>query len=266
MNDLISIITPCYNGARFIEQAIDSVLAQTYPHWEMIIVNDGSTDDSATTIAHYAAKDARIKTIELDSNTGAGQARNSGTKIAKGRYIAFLDSDDWWVKTKLETQLSFMQAHNLAFTYTSYQLINLHNQVLGEFITKKTVDYFDLLKTNSIGCSTVMYDAQKLRSLRFSKIARQEDYVVWLKVLKQIKTAQAIVAPLTVYRVNCNSLLRNKISAAIYHWQIYRKNERLSLFKSWYYFAHYSYCGLVKCQVCRHANKRNTNQHEGFKW
>ncbi len=246
MNDLVSIITPCYNCASFIAQAIDSVLAQSYQQWEMIIVNDGSTDTSSEIIAPYAAKDSRIKLIPLGENQGVAKARNVAIKTATGRYIAFLDADDLWLSNKLKQQLSFMQVNNLAFTYASYQLINEYNERLGEFITKASMTYYDLLKTCSIGCLTAIYDTQKLGKMYVPDTLIRGDYALWLKILKNIHTAQGIIQPLAIYRINTNSLSANKLKAGVYQWRVYRQNEQLSWFKSAYYFLHYMYYGLVK--------------------
>ena len=123
MNSLVSIITPCYNSSKFIEDCINSVLAQTYTNWEMIIVDDLSEDNSKEKIIVLSQNDTRIKTIFLDKNIGAAEARNIAISKAKGKYIAFLDSDDLWMPTKLEDQIYFMQKKDIAFSYTTYQSI-----------------------------------------------------------------------------------------------------------------------------------------------
>lgn len=245
MNDLVSIITPCYNNAAFIAQTIDSVFAQTYPYWEMIIVDDGSNDNSKQIIDDYAAQDKRLKIIKLAKNTGTAQARNKAIKIAKGRYIAFLDADDLWISHKLKQQLKFMDVHNLGFTYASYQLIDANNNILGVYKTPPNINYYDLLKGSVIGCSSAIYDTQILGKVYFP-INEIEDYVLWLRILKTIKTAKGIQKPLAIYRINPQSRSANKLKAAIGQWQIYRQNERLNLLKSWYYFVHYAYNGWKK--------------------
>jgi len=150
--ELVSIITANYNAQKFIADTIESVLVQTYKNWEMIIVDDCSSDDS------YMQQDKRIKLIELKNNSGAAIARNQAIEKAQGRYIAFLDSDDIWEKEKLKEQLLFMQKHNYAFTYTNYNLIDENNKRYGNtFYAKPNSTYNDLLKTCSIGCLTVIY-------------------------------------------------------------------------------------------------------------
>ena len=245
MNDLVSIITPCYNSARFIAQTIDSVLAQSYPFWEMIIVDDGSTDDSCDIVAGYLKKDPRIKHITLTQNNGTSKARNVAIKAAKGRYIAFLDSDDLWLAEKLTTQINFMRHHNVGFTYASYLLINENNEQRGEFITRQTLSYHDLLKTCSIGCLTAIYDTKMLGKMAMADTRRQ-DYALWLNILKKIPRAYGIKTPLAIYRLTPSSRSSNKQKSAVGQWHVYRQIEKLSLLKSSYYFLCYAFHGAIK--------------------
>ena len=136
MNDLVSVIMPSYGSEKFISKSIDSVLLQTYDNWELIIIDDCSPDESNKIIKEYLSKDSRIKFVKLEKNSGAAVARNKGIEIAKGRFIAFLDSDDLWLPEKLEKQISFMKDNNLAFTYSSYMLVDETDKNIGEFIIK----------------------------------------------------------------------------------------------------------------------------------
>lgn len=246
MADLVSIITPCYNSELFIAKTINSVLAQTESNWEMLVVDDCSTDSSKSIVLSYAQKYPRIKLIELAKNTGAYHARNIAIQRAAGRYIAFLDSDDLWLPDKLQKQLQFMAGNRLAFSYTSYRLGDSENNPLGVLITKPSVTYEDLLKTCDIGCLTVMYDTQKLGKVYLPNITRGEDYALWLEILRKIKIAKGMVEPLAVYRIHDHSISKNKINSAICRWQIYREFEHLGRLKSFYYFCHYAYYGLTK--------------------
>ena len=162
--NLVSIVTPCYNAGKFIGQTIDSVLAQTHTHWELIIVDDCSSDSSVEIIERYTYRDNRIKLIRQPENGGAVLARNKAIEEACGQYIAFLDADDLWLPNKLEKQLVFMREHDLAFTYSSYQLMNESGEYLGEFLTQPQISYHFLLKTNCIGCLTAIYDVEKIKS------------------------------------------------------------------------------------------------------
>lgn len=244
--ELVSIITPSYNSSKFAAQTIESVLAQTYPHWEMIIVDDVSPDNSNTIIEEYVRKDSRIKLIKLERNSGPAVARNRGIEEATGRYIAFLDADDLWLPEKLEKQLVFLDQHNLAFTYSSYHLIDEEGAALGTFITKKSISYSGMLKTCSVGCLSAIYDTQKLGKVFMPNILKRQDYGLWLKILKEIQTTKGILEPLAIYRILKNSVSSNKFKAAQYQWKIYREVENLKLIKSSYYFIQYAINGILK--------------------
>lgn len=246
VNDLVSVVTPCRNCAAFIAQTIESVLAQSYPHWEMIIVDDDSADASCEIIRSYSATDARIGLIQFTKNNGVSAARNAAIKIAKGRYIAFLDSDDLWLPEKLVRQLAFMRDNDLAFTYASYQLIDANNNRLGELIAAPTITYQRLLKTCDVGCLTAIYDTEKLHKMYMPDVFQKGDYALWLQVLKKIPMAKGIQQPLARYRIRKHSLSANKFQGAAAQWRVYRRVEHLSLPKSVYYFAHYVGNGLVK--------------------
>ena len=243
---MVSIITPSYNSSKFIAKCIESVLSQTYKNWEMIVVDDRSPDNSNEIIQSYIKKDSRIRLIELEKNSGPAVARNRAIKESKGRYIAFLDSDDIWMEEKLQIQLTFMQENDLALTYSSYCLIDEEDNGLGEFITKERVSYSDLLKTNSIGCLTAIYDTQKIGKIFMPDIRQKQDYGLWLQILKDIKTTKGILEPLAIYRIRKKSVSSNKLKAARYLWKIFRDVEKLNIFKSIYYFCFYIYHGVKK--------------------
>ncbi len=243
---LISIITPSYKSEKFIADTIQSVLNQTYQNWEMIIVDDVSPDNSNKIIEQYVKKDSRIKLIKLEKNSGPAVARNKAIEEAKGRYIAFLDADDLWKSEKLEKQIKFMQENNLAFTYGSYDLMDENGKGLGTFITKEKISYKEMLKTCSVGCLTALYDTQKLGKVYMPLILKRQDYGLWLRILKEIKTTQGILEPLATYRILKNSVSSNKFKAAQYQWKIYREVEKLNVFFSFYYFIHYVINGIIK--------------------
>ena len=244
---LVSIITPLYNAEKFIAKTIESVLSQTHTNWEMIIVDDCSTDNSVKIVKKYIQKDKRIKLIELEKQGGPALVRNKAIEESKGRYIAFLDSDDLWVDEKLEKQIDMMQSDNLAFTYAAYGLINEKGNNIGQFNVKKEISYDSLLKTCSIGCLTVMYDVDKVGKVyMLPSLNKGEDYTLWLKIMKQIKQTKGILEPLAYYRIHENSISRNKLHAAKVQWKIYRQIEKLSMTKSIYYFVHYTYFGMTK--------------------
>lgn len=243
---LVSIITPSYDSEKFISDTIQSVLNQTYKNWEMIIVDDCSPDNSNKVIEKYCKQDNRIKLIKLEKNSGPAIARNRGIKEAKGRYIAFLDSDDMWLPYKLETQVKFMQQNNVSLCYSSYFLIDENSKKIGNFIIpKEKVNYKDLLKTCIIGNLTAIYDCKKIGKVYMENVGH-EDYTLWLKILKKVDFAHGTKTPLAKYRLHTKSISKNKMKAAIWQWNIYRKIEKLSLIKSLYYFTHYFYNGIKK--------------------
>jgi len=245
-NNLVSIITPSYKSVKFIKETIDSVLVQTYTNWEMIVVDDCSPDDSNELIENYILKDSRIKFIKLEKNSGPAVARNRAIEEAVGRYIAFLDADDLWMPQKLEKQISFMNEQKCALSYTSYYVISEDNEELGLFTTKEQINYSDLLKTNSIGCLTAIYDTDILGKVLMPNIIKKQDYALWLKILKQIDYAKGIVEPLAYYRIVENSVSSNKMVGIKYIWEIFREVEKLNIFKSMYYFSYYVYYGMKK--------------------
>lgn len=246
-NKLVSIITANYNCENFISDTIESVLSQTYENWEMIIVDDVSSDNSVEIIKSYIKQDSRIKLIELEINSGAAVARNRAIKEAKGRYIAFLDSDDLWLPKKLELQISYMQKYCYDFTYTDYNLIDENNVQYGDtFKAKNKVSYKDLLKTCTIGCLTVIYDTKQLGKVYMPLIRKRQDYGLWLKILKEIDNAYCLPEALSIYRTRNNSISSNKIKASQYQWKIYREVENMNIFTSVYYFLHYAYYGIRK--------------------
>jgi len=178
MSSLISIITPSYNSSKYIAKTIESVISQTYKNWEMIIVDDCSPDNANEIIDKYTKKDFRIKLIKLEQNIGPANARNKGIKQAKGKYIAFLDSDDVWLPTKLEKQVKFMQDNDLALTCSSYYTINETNKQINTRIVKESFSYSDMLKSNHIGNLTGIYDCEKLGKIYMDDVGH-EDYTLW---------------------------------------------------------------------------------------
>lgn len=243
-NNLVSIIMPCFNAKKYILDAINSVLEQTYPYWELIIIDDCSTDGSADLILEYFGKDKRIKMVRLKQNSGIAVARNTGIELANGRYIAFLDSDDLWLPFKLEKQLDFMQKNNLALTYSSYFIIDRNGKIIGIRNAPKMLTYKMLLKSNFIGNLTGIYDISVLGKV-YSENVKHEDYTLWLKILKKVKYAKGIQEPLAKYRVSVG-YSKNKLKAALWQWNILREIEGLNIIKSLYYFSWYIFYGIKK--------------------
>jgi glycosyltransferase involved in cell wall biosynthesis len=242
----VSIITPLYNSEEFISETIESVLSQSYNNWEMIIVDDCSTDNGVNIVKKYQKECEKIKLIRLDNNSGAAVARNVAIKKAKGRFIAFLDSDDYWHPEKLKKQISFMSNNNYAFTFSYYQNVDINNKK-GKIITApEIVTYNTLLDSGVIGCLTAIYDIKKLGKIYMPLIRKRQDYALWLKILKRDIKAHCLDEVLAYYRKGNVSISSNKLSAAKYQWKIYREIEELSLLKSIYHFIKYFYLGTIK--------------------
>lgn len=244
--ELVSIITPCYNSEQFIERTVESIIDQTYSNWELLVIDDFSSDNSVNIVKRLIKLDSRIKLVQLEKNYGAAVARNKGIELAKGRFIAFLDSDDLWLPNKLKTQVKFMEKNNVSFSYSSYKLTNMMNNDKGSFIVPYRQSYKDILKTCSIGCLTAMYDVKKIGKVYMPIIAKRQDFGLWLRILKKVDYAYGIQEELAIYRMRKDSISGNKIKVAKYQWQIYRKEENLTLLNSLYYFLHYAINGLFK--------------------
>lgn len=235
MKEKVSIITPVHNSERFLESCLKSVSAQTYGHWEHILVDDRSKDGSAEIIKAYARKDSRIKYIGLEVNSGAGVARNTAIRAASGDYIAFLDSDDLWCPTKLEQQLAFMTANNHHFTFTAYDKIDENGNPLQKKVkAKPRVTYHTALYKNPIGCLTVIYDVGFFGKQYMPKIRKRQDFALWLKLLKKTD-AFGLDEVLSSYRTGNTSISSNKMDLIKYEWKIYREEEGLSFGKSLFY-------------------------------
>ncbi len=250
----VSIITPSYNSERFIKKTIESVLSQTYTNWEMLIVDDGSTDDSPSLIEKHTRIDGRIKLLRLKRNSGVATARNTAIAEAKGRYIAFLDSDDLWMPEKLEKQLRFMGEKDAVITCTAYLKMDEPGNIKDEIVNvPERTTYSELLKSNSIACLTAMYDIKRIGKVYMCNVGH-EDYTVWLRILRMGHDAYGLNQPLAIYRVRDSSLSGNKLKVARYQWKIYREIEKLSLSDSLIYFIQYAHYGFKKWR--RYPHKR----------
>ncbi|MCL2413217.1 MAG: glycosyltransferase [Bacteroidales bacterium] len=241
MSDLISIITPCYNDEKNIGEAIESVLAQSYQNWEMLVVDDCSTDNSAEIIRSYCEKDSRIRYFKTDFPTGSPVVpRNIAIEKANGRFIAFLDSDDVWFSTKLEHQVKLFSDDKTAIVFSNHEKINETGERKNRIvIAPRTVTYKRLLKENCIRNSAGIYDAKKVGKVYLQNV-NYEDFVLWLEILKKGFVAKNTNTVEVLYRIRKNSISDNKIRAAKWTWNIYRNVEKLGVFKSLYYF--FNYC------------------------
>ena len=246
MPNLVSIITPMYNSEKTIQQMIESVLQQTYTNWELIIADDLSSDASVTIIEQYQQNDPRIKLIAAKINTGPAECRNRGISKAKGDYLAFLDSDDSWRPEKLSKQIDYMQKNNALLVYSSYAYMDEKGRLTGKTIqVPKTVIYHQLLKSNVIPCLTAIYNIKKLGKFYMKPIGH-EDYLYWLTILKTGIIAHGLQDTLAQYRIHPNTISSNKLKVSQFQWKIYRKELKLGLLESLYYFSWYTILGFKK--------------------
>jgi teichuronic acid biosynthesis glycosyltransferase TuaG len=247
-NPKVSIITPLYNAGRFLLPCIESVLGQTYTNWEMILVDDCSTDDSLKVARRYAMMEKRVNVDQLPNNQGSGPARNRATEIASGDLIAFLDSDDIWHRDKLKIHVAEMVSKNASFSHTSYGYINEDGNVIRQtfHVSNKPVTYTDLLKRTEISCLTAMYDVRKVGKMYMPDLRRKQDYALWLAILKKGFPSYPVDQELAWYRQRKNSATNNKFKLIKGHWSFLREHEKLNLMETNYYFFCWIYNGLIK--------------------
>ena len=233
MDDLVSIITPTYNSEEYIFATIQSVQNQTYTNWELLIIDDCSTDKTIEIIFNLIKLDSRIKLVALTENKGTGIARNTGVSNSKGSYISFLDSDDLWKPNKLEKQLSFMKENHLPFTFSFYECID--EEGINLKIRKEApslITYEKLFFCNYIGNSTAIYDARILGRVPIDKIRKRQDWMLWLTILKKIKIVKPVPEVLAYYRVRKNSISSSKIELLKFNFNVYNKFHKMNFFTS----------------------------------
>lgn len=247
-SSLVSIIVPVYNAEKFIKDTIKTVLDQTYENWELLLVNDCSTDKCVEIIKEYQQKDKRIKLFSNSKNSGAAVSRNKGIEESRGRYIAFLDADDLWEPKKLEKQVSFMQEKDCAFSFTGYEFADENGKPNGKKVdVPERLTYRQALRNTIIWTTTVMFDMGKLsKEDVFMPNVKSEDTACWWKVLKKIDQAYGMTEILSYYRRSAGSLSSNKLEAIRRVWNLYRNVENLNLIYSTYCFAGYAYNTVKK--------------------
>lgn len=233
---------PNFNGAKFVAQAISSVQLQTEQDWELLVSDDGSSDDSLRIIDAFADRDPRIKLLAGSSQTGPARTRNRAIMAASGRYLAFLDSDDQWAERKLELQLQMQRERDCALTFTAMRKMNaggeLHSRVV---LLRREVAYRDLLARNYLPCSSVIVDRARTGDVYMPDIFRRQDFALWLQILRNTgDRAYACVEPLLFYRVYPESFSASKLVGAAYHWKVLRQYERVSPIPAAYYFSNYA--------------------------
>lgn len=246
MNDLVSIITPSYNTGAYISDTIKSVQAQSYTNWEMIIVDDCSTDDTDEVVKPFLV-DRRIRYLKNKKNSGAAVSRNYALREAKGRWIAFLDSDDLWESEKLQKQINFMKKNGYFFSYTNYNEIDEQSRPLGVFVTgPRKITKVGMYNYCWPGCLTVMYDAQKVGVVQIEDIRKNNDYAIWLKVCQKAD-CYLLDESLAQYRKRKGSISNHSYFALVsWHYQLYRICDQRNILSSLYFTAANIFWGIYK--------------------
>jgi len=250
-----SIITPIYNAEEFLEDTLNSILNQTYQDWESILIDDNSTDNSLKIAEKFALLDSRFIIIYKTVSGGAAKARNAGIEKAKGRFIAFLDSDDIWESEKLEKQIAFMKSNEILFGYTNYHLMSEQGQVSNEVKVPLKVSYDSLLKGNVVACLTAIYDSKHLGKVLMPDIRKRQDFGLWLKITKRGVIGYSLQESLARYRIRSGSISHAKFNTMKYTWHLYRSVEKLSYFKSIGYLSSHLFGATLKRVKFWFANK-----------
>ncbi|KAF2335919.1 glycosyltransferase family 2 protein [Flavobacterium ginsenosidimutans] len=224
MNDLVSILTPTFNTEKFIRLTIESAKNQTYTNWEMILIDDASTDNTVAIIEEFVKKDSRIKLFKLLENRGNGFARNAALEKATGKYIAYLDADDLWFPEKLEKQIQFLKANNLHFTFSFYNSIDENGNDLNRKVeSPNPLTYKQLFFCNYVGNLTAIYDADYFGKITLETSQKRQDWRIWLTILKQIKIAKPVPESLAFYRIRKDSVSSSKFKLIKHNFGVYRE-------------------------------------------
>lgn len=245
---LVTVVTPAYRVESRLPDTIESVLAQTMPSLEHLIVDDASPDGTWNVIQRYASQDSRVVAIRLEENAGPAHARNAAIRASRGRYVAFLDADDLWLPHKLERQLAFMRHHDAPLSFSWYERVDDEGQRSGRVVSAPSeVGYRDLLKSNHIGCLTAMYDSNVLGKPEMPSIRVHQDWGYWLALTRTGIVARCVPEVLALYRYSYGQTVSsNKLRTVGYKWRVFRELEGFGVFRSLYYLAHVAIRGYVK--------------------
>lgn len=237
MNELVSIITPMYNSEAFIVDTINSIIAQTYTNWELLLIDDKSSDKTIEIVNHFIKKYSNIKLLQNEVNSGAAISRNKGIMEASGDFIAFLDADDLWKPEKLEKQVAFMKANNCDVSFSSYEQIDEQGKPLNKLVEALPIlTYNKYLKSNYIGNLTGMYSSKTLGKIVSPNLRKRQDWLLWLIAIKTSGIpAQGIQESLAYYRIREDSISSNKLNLLKYNYAVYKKGLGFSTVKSLYY-------------------------------
>lgn len=244
MNELITVVMPAFNAAATIEESIASLQAQTYPHWQLVVVDDGSSDTTCALVERIAAADPRVRLLRQPMNGGPAAARNRGVREARGRYVAFLDADDLWRPEKLSVQVPAMGAPGLVMSYHDYRHMTAEGNLMGEVVRgANRLDWVTLHKRRGVGCLSVMVDLQQAPDFAFPERLHgvlAEDFLAWANLLRgEGRYGIRIAQDLALYRLQDNSRSSRRLRAVKSVWVIYRQFERIPVPRAAWFFACY---------------------------
>lgn len=244
---LVSVIMPAYNAAAFIEEAIHSVILQTVTEWELLVIDDGSKDDTCRIVQDIAKSDSRVKLLVNEKNMGAAGSRNRGLDVFAGRYVALLDSDDYWKPNMLKKMLARAEETGADIIYCSYELVDEQGEkVCNDFIVPYATNFEESIVRSVITCSTVLVTDQLAKSHRFPTNMYHEDIALWFQILRDGGTARGVPDVLAAYRQRSDSKTANKLKSACRRWTIYRKHLKMPLGQTIATMVQYGFYGLRK--------------------
>lgn len=244
---LVSVIMPAYNAEAYIAEAIDSVLAQTVTDWELLIIDDGSQDQTREIVSRYVQKDARIRLLENPQNMGVARTRNRGLDCFRGDFAAFLDSDDYWQPSMLEKMIARANETNADIIYCSYAIVDEQgNKICEDFLVPEKTNFEQSIVRSVITCSTVLVTRKLAEQTRFPTDMYHEDIAMWFRILKDGGTACGVTDVLAAYRQRTGSRSAGKLASAVRRWPIYRKHLQMPFGKSVITMARYGFYGLIK--------------------
>lgn len=250
---LVSVIMPAYNAARFIEESIRSVRNQTVTDWELIVADDCSADETCEIVKRLAVEDSRIRLIHNEVNSGVAKTRNRALDLVRGKYAAFLDSDDIWYPEKLQKQMALLEEKQADLSYTSYRLVKAEDkEPISIYRVPEKTAFEDMLSQNRVGCSTVLMTRELADGFRFGLEYYHEDYVLWLQMLQSGARFAGLTEVQVDYRFYPTSKAGNKLTSAKHRWDIYRRYLKLPCLKSTCCMARYALAGMKKYRLFRH--------------
>lgn len=254
--DIVSIVLATHNNAGYIRQTLDSILAQTCCDWELEVTDDASTDGTADIVAWYADSDRRIHLYRLEENVGAGLARNHSLEKAVGRYIAFIDSDDWWYPEKLERQMAFMKANGYEFSFTDFEYCDFSLNPVSVSLKPRFVSYDDLKIGNDVNIPGVIYDSSRIGKISFPDMRRRQDWVMLIELARRTGGGYSIPEVLWKCRKRPDSLSAGKLALIPYNMEVYRKHLGYSWITSWGVFVF----KFIPFQIKKYLRRKNQNR------